>query len=58
VPIAYLKLQLNDFNEVAFFDAQDEENDFVGPLDTSKHRFIDDTKVVFLRRPECRKCVL
>jgi hypothetical protein len=45
--LAYLKHHLSDFFQVAFFNAQDAENEFVWPLDTLKHRFIDFTKVVF-----------
>jgi hypothetical protein len=33
--------------QVAFFDAQDAENEFAWPFDTMKHSFIDFIKVVF-----------
>jgi hypothetical protein len=49
-----LKHHLNDFTQVAFFDAQGAENEFVWHYDTLKYRFIKFTKVVFLRRPEVR----
>jgi hypothetical protein len=52
VPIAYLKHHLSDFVQVAFFDSQDAENEYALPFDTFKHRFIEFTKDVFLRRPE------
>jgi hypothetical protein len=43
VPFASLKHHLSEFVQVAFFDAQDAENDFAWPFDTLKHRFIDFT---------------
>jgi hypothetical protein len=46
-PFAYLKHHLSDSVQVAFFDAQDPENEFLCHFDPLKHRFIDFTQVVF-----------
>jgi hypothetical protein len=51
-PFAYLKHHLRKFFQVTFFHDQDAENEFAQPFNTLKHRFIDFTKVVFLKRPE------
>jgi hypothetical protein len=48
-PFAYSKHYLSVFINVAFYDAQYAENEFVFPLDTLKHPFIDFTKVVFFK---------
>jgi hypothetical protein len=46
-PFAYLKHHLGVFLQVAFFDAQDAENEFAWTFVTFKHRFIDFTAVAF-----------
>jgi hypothetical protein len=50
---AYLKHHLSDFNQVAFFNARDSENDIAWPFDTLKHSFVDFT-CRFLKCPEGR----
>jgi hypothetical protein len=46
VSFAYLNHFLSNLSHVAFFDAQDAENEFIWPFDIFKHRFIDFTKDV------------
>jgi hypothetical protein len=41
------KHHIRDFVQVAFLDAQDAKNESEWPFATSKHRFIDITKVVY-----------
>jgi hypothetical protein len=43
----YLKHNLGEVGQIAFYDTQDFENEFVWPFDTMKHRFIEFNKVVF-----------
>jgi len=43
-----LKHRFFDFNQVAFWARQEEENEFLVPGDHLKHRFLDLTKVEFL----------
>jgi hypothetical protein len=43
---AYVKHQLSNFVQVVFFGEQNEEKEFAWTFDTSKHHFIDITKVV------------
>jgi hypothetical protein len=45
--IRLLKNHLSDFVHVAFFDAQNADNEFTWPFETLKHLFIDLTKIVF-----------
>jgi hypothetical protein len=42
----FLKQHLSDFDQVAFFDAQEAQNVFAWVFDNLKHRFIDFNKVV------------
>jgi hypothetical protein len=49
--IQLLKLDLSDFVQIAFVDAQNAENDLAWPFEKLKHRFVDFSKVVF-SRPE------
>jgi hypothetical protein len=44
--LAYLKHHLSEFEQFAFSDAQDEENEFAWPFVTRKHHFIDFSKIV------------
>jgi hypothetical protein len=45
-PFAYLKHHLSDVVQVAFFDAQDGENDLALLFDTLKQRFISMNKII------------
>jgi hypothetical protein len=45
-PFAYLKHHLSNFVRLAFFDAQDVENEFAWTFHTLNHRLIDFNKVV------------
>jgi hypothetical protein len=45
--ICLIEISIRDFEQIAFLDAQDAENEFVWPFDTLEHRFIDFTIVAF-----------
>jgi hypothetical protein len=45
-PLTYLNQHLSDFVEVAFFDAQEAQNEFARLFDTLKQRFIEFSKII------------